>query len=204
MDKIWYYQKKHGVRFLKVEEIARLCDCGIETIDHWFGDDVVIASSERYVDSAKVVGFLVSNDMPVDALLYPPNTRKLLVISIDNHSFQYEERVNCVLNFFSGHSNLLIEKSSPGQLTDLSIVSSPPDIVVYFMGPDESQSCKTLLLITSFPELFSLIVLRDRELASRELRKALSGARLVVDDYVSTPEFYRLLAAAFTGGGDHA
>lgn len=199
MDTGWYYHKKHGERFIRIEDIAAVCKCNPDTVEQWLGPDITKDQKpgNRCIDAGDLIAFLVEHDMPVNVSLFPPRTRKLLIISADSDFHPHEEKIDVLIRHLTKRGNLLVEKIDPGYLADLEILSSAPDIIVYFHGQDDRQSCKTVMLITSFPEVLSLVFVEDFSTASSEVREVIIKAHLVVDEMLTTDEFRKLLLTRF-------
>ncbi len=199
MDTGWYYHKKHGERFIRIEDIAAVCKCSMETIVQWFGAGITkdLKTGAKYLDAGDLIRFLVEHDMPINASLFPPHTKKLLMISADSNFHPHEEKIEILITHLTKRGNLLVEKIDPGYLADLEILSSAPDIIVYFHDQDERQSCKTLMLITSFPEVLSIVFAADISVVGDEVREVLLKAHLVADKKLPTDTFEQLLLLRF-------
>lgn len=190
----WYCNNKHGKRLLQIEKVAKVCNCCPETVKEWFIRDLhTSGDKDNYVDAGKVVSFLVNNDMPVSAELFPPCTRKILIISSDTHSLQYEERVHCTLNCLAEKYNLLIEITKPGKPSDLAILANSPDIIIYFLTNFDRHDQNTISLIGSFPELKTIFFLEDLYLFPPDIRQIMRQMTLVIEPTVTGHRICSLL-----------
>jgi hypothetical protein len=200
MIKGWYYNRESGRRILSVGEIAGACGCSRLKVADWFAGKIITTASEdeSYVDAGNVIDFLMRNSMPVPATLLPPKTRKILFIAADDDVFhEQRERIDCITDYFSSYGSVLVETSSSGKFANLTILTFCPDIVVLFLWNIDQENIPTLHLLSSFPDLKTIIFLCKPTADISIDSPLLQGGSLVVDAGLPKVHLQSLLNSTF-------
>ncbi|MBM9603056.1 hypothetical protein [Desulfopila inferna] len=198
MLKGWYYNKKNGQRLLSVGEIADACCCSVDKVEDWFAGKLLYQTEGVYVDSGEVVAFLVRNSMPVSPALLPPISLKILFISPDaTEIVNQQENIDLLLSYFKSRANILVENSSAGKFADLTILTFVPDVVVYFLPLHDRTSNNTLTLLSSFPELKTILFVNDTDRKAVENAHSISTAHLIISNTLPSDQVTALLRSTF-------
>jgi hypothetical protein len=196
----WCYNRQSGERLLSVEDIALACGVAGGEVKRWFTGASLrpVLEKERLFDAGEVVSLLVRNNIPFAPSLLPPGTRKILFIAVGDHVFQERgDTFDRICRFFADNGNILVETASAGRFADLRIFTFAPDIVVIFLQSYDRTMAKTLGLLSSLPDLKTILLLDDAVKSALRQEAIDLSADLVIGDGLPKDQLLSHLSATF-------